>query len=109
LDPTERARAAALFRALLAARSALETGERSARALEGVAAEVLRRAGIDHIDYVEARRAGDLSALDPLEGHVILALAAWVGRARLIDNMVFDIDHRTVAADVALFDDDASE
>lgn len=109
LDPHERAQAAALYRALGAARSALEAGERSARAIERVATEVLRGAGIDRIDYVEVRRAGDLSALDPLEGHVILALAAWVGRARLIDNMVFDIGHRTVVSDVALFGDDAIE
>lgn len=107
LSPEERAQAAALFRALSTARSALEAGERRARDVERVAYEVLGRAGIDRVDYVEVRRANDLSALDPLEGRVILALAAWVGRARLIDNMVFDIDQRTVASDVALFDDGA--
>lgn len=106
LAPAERATAAALHRGLGAARAALETGERRARAIERAAGDVLRGAGIERIDYVEVRRADDLSALERVEGHVILALAAWVGRARLIDNMVFDVDAQTVAADAPLFVDE---
>ncbi len=107
LAPAERTTAAALYRALAAARAALEAGERGARAVERAALEVLRGAAIDRIDYAEVRRADDLSALERVEGHVILALAAWVGRARLIDNMVFDVDARAVDADAALFADEA--
>ena len=44
--------------------------------------------------------------MERAEGRAILALAAWVGRARLIDNMVFEISQRRVESDVALFDDD---
>jgi pantoate--beta-alanine ligase len=106
LSPGERTQAAALYRALAAGRASLEAGERDARAIERAAVEVLRGAGIDRVDYVEARRADDLSALDRVEGRAILALAAWVGRARLIDNMVFDVDARAVVSDAALFDDD---
>jgi len=107
LAPVERKTAAALFRGLSAARVALEAGERDARTIEGTAHDVLRAAGIDRIDYVEVRRADDLSALERVQGHAILALAAWVGRARLIDNMVFDVDAKRVVADVPLFVDDA--
>jgi pantoate--beta-alanine ligase len=106
LSSAERARAAALFRALTAGRTALEAGERSARAVELAATEVLRGAGIDRVDYVEVRNAHDLSALERVAGHAILAVAAWVGPARLIDNMVFDVEERSVASDVALFDDE---
>ncbi|HXV14916.1 MAG TPA: pantoate--beta-alanine ligase [Candidatus Krumholzibacteria bacterium] len=109
LSPGERTQASALYRALGAGRASLEAGERDARAIEGAAADVLRRAGIDRVDYAEVRRADDLSALDRVEGRAILALAAWVGRARLIDNMVFDVESNRVASDVALFDDDARE
>jgi pantoate--beta-alanine ligase len=105
LSPHERTTASALCRGLSAARSMLEAGERDARAIEKSAADVLRAAGIDRIDYVEVRRADDLSALERVEGHAILALAAWVGHARLIDNMVFDVNQRAVVSDVALFDD----
>ncbi len=104
LSPPERAAAVALFGALSAARARLEAGERDARVVERVALDTLRGAGIDRIDYAEIRRAGDLSALDRVEGHAILALAAWVGRARLIDNMVFNIGSGDrIESDVALF------
>lgn len=106
LSPPERVTATALYRGMVAARTALEAGEREARALERVAGAVLRGAGIDRVDYVEVRRADDLSALERVHGHVILALAAWVGRARLIDNMVFDVDGDRVAADAPLFRDE---
>jgi len=106
LSPPERATAAALWRALSAGKAALEAGERDARAVERAAADVVRDAGIDRVDYVELRRAHDLSALERAEGRAILALASWVGSARLIDNMVFDIQGRRVESDVALFDDD---
>ncbi len=109
LAPDERKTATALYRGLAAGRAALEAGERRAREVERAAGEVLRGAGIERIDYVELRRANDLSAWDRVEGHAILALAAWVGRARLIDNMVFDVDARGVTSDVALFDDPVSE
>lgn len=104
LSSAERVQATALFRALSAGRAALESGERRAREIERVALDTLRGAGIANIDYAEIRRADDLSALDRVEGHVILALAAWVGRARLIDNMVFNIgDGDRIESDVALF------
>ncbi len=104
LSPPERAAAVALFGALSAARARLEAGERDARVVERVALYTLRGAGIDRIDYAEIRRADDLSALDRVEGHAILALAAWVGRARLIDNMVFNIGSGDrIESDVALF------
>jgi pantoate--beta-alanine ligase len=103
LSVSERTTAGALFRSLGAGRAALASGERRARAVERAAEDVLRTAGIERIDYVEVRRADDLSALERVEGHVILAVAAWVGRARLIDNMVFDVDGRAVVADAPLF------
>lgn len=106
LSPAERASATALYRALTAARAALEAGERSARTIERAALDVLRGAGIDRVDYVEVRRADDLSALERVQGHAILALAAWVGRTRLIDNMGFDVDAATVMAEVPLFVDE---
>ena len=91
---------------MIAGRAALQAGERDARAIERAAGDVLRSAGIERVDYVEVRRADDLSALERVEGHVILALAAWVGRTRLIDNMVFDVDAGAVVSDAPLFVDE---
>jgi pantoate--beta-alanine ligase len=88
LDPAERERATALFRALTAV-------ERVAR-LESLAAGLeagrreLAAAGIEP-EYLEARDAEDLSAVDELgDRPVLVAVAARVGDARLIDNVTID-------------------
>ena len=50
----------------------------------------LRNAGIEP-EYVEARDAEDLSPVAELNGRpVLVAVAAQVGRARLIDNVVIE-------------------
>ncbi len=86
LDPEQRERAAALSRALDAARQSARAGTLEA-ALAAARAE-LHEAGIEP-DYLEARDAGDLSPVAELNGRpVLIAVAARVGSARLIDNVV---------------------
>ncbi len=106
LDADARRRAASLHAALREAAARLEAGERDARAVEAAARERLAAGGVDDVEYVEIRRADDLSALERVEGRVILALAARVGAARLIDNMVFDVRPDGVDVDVMLFGPD---
>jgi pantoate--beta-alanine ligase len=99
----ERRRAASLFASLSAARDVMQAGERNVARIEGEARRILEGAGIARIDYAELRRADDLSALEAARGRVILALAAYAGTTRLIDNMVFDVREGAVDADVALY------
>ena len=88
LSGEERERAAALNRALRAAEAAAADGESSVPALVEAALAELRSSGIEP-EYVEARDAEDLSPLAELNGRpVVLAVAARVGRARLIDNVL---------------------
>jgi pantoate--beta-alanine ligase len=90
LSGEERARARALSKALRAADEAARKGERSAAALTRIVEGQLRDAGIEP-EYVEARDAEDLSPLAELNGRpVLVAVAARIGRARLIDNVVID-------------------
>jgi pantoate--beta-alanine ligase len=88
LSPEERGRAAALNRALRAAEAVAESGEtRPQVALDAARAE-LERAGIEP-EYLEAREAEGLAPAESLNGRpVLVAIAARVGRARLIDNLV---------------------
>jgi pantoate--beta-alanine ligase len=88
LDPAERERAAALSRALDAAARTVEAGVRSTAEALAAARVELEAAGIEP-DYLEARDAEDLSAAESFNGRpVLVAVAARVGRARLIDNVV---------------------
>lgn len=88
LTPEQRDQAAAISLALRAAERAAREGETSTEALVEVARNELRSAGIEP-EYVEARAAEDLSPIAELNGRpVLVAVAARVGRARLIDNVL---------------------
>ena len=87
LDPAERARALAINRALRAAEELVASGERDANAVLDAAYGELTAAGITP-EYVELRSAEDLSPVERVNGSTLLAVAARVGRARLIDNTV---------------------
>jgi pantoate--beta-alanine ligase len=86
LDPRERERATALSRALRAA-EAIAPREGLAAGLEAALAE-LRSAGIEP-EYLEARDAENLNPVAESNGRpVLIAVAAQVGGARLIDNVL---------------------
>ncbi len=88
LDPSERQRATALSRALGAA-AAIAPSEGLAAALEAARGE-LRAAGVEP-EYLEARDAEDLSPVTELgDRPVLIAIAAPVGGARLIDNVLIE-------------------
>jgi pantoate--beta-alanine ligase len=87
LSDQDRRRARALGRALRAAESRVAAGERDARAVVAAARAELEAAGIEP-DYLELRSATDLSPVERVNGSTLLAVAARVGRARLIDNTI---------------------
>ncbi|MFV0309923.1 MAG: pantoate--beta-alanine ligase [Desertimonas sp.] len=93
LDADDRARAAAIHRALDAAEATVAGGERRADVVLGAARAELTAAGIEP-EYLELRSAGDLSEVDRVNGSTLLAVAAHVGRSRLIDNRVLGGDRR---------------
>jgi pantoate--beta-alanine ligase len=86
LTPDERRRAAALSRALRAAEEVAASGEGTAEAALEAARAELEGAGIEP-EYLEARDPESLEVVDSLNGRpVLIAVAARVGAARLIDN-----------------------
>lgn len=85
LDPESRQRAAALSRALDAAERAVAAGRTEASDVLAAARRVLDEAGIDP-EYLELRSPDDLAELTEVSGPALLAVAAQVGPARLIDN-----------------------
>jgi pantoate--beta-alanine ligase len=87
LSPEERERALALNRALRAAEAVVAGGTRDAGAVVAAARDELDRAGVEP-DYLQLRSANDLSPVERVNGSTLLAVAARVGRARLIDNAI---------------------
>lgn len=89
LSPDERQHALALSRALDAARQALAAGERQAATLLAAARRVLDAAAGVRLDYLELRDAESLTLLDgAIAKPAVMAVAAFVGSTRLIDNQV---------------------
>ena len=90
LEGEERERAAALSRALRASEAAVAAGALDVtRALEPAHAE-LAAAGVEP-EYLEARDAEELTPVESFDGDsVLIAVAARVGPARLIDNIVIN-------------------
>ena len=90
LDTEQRERAASLSRALGAAARAAQDGATRAQ-VRGAALGVLGAAGVDP-EYVEVLRADDLAAPAWQPGElVVVAIAAPVGPARLIDNTLIEL------------------
>ncbi|MEA2348230.1 MAG: pantoate--beta-alanine ligase [Thermoleophilaceae bacterium] len=87
LEPGERDRALALSRALAAADAQVAQGRRDAATVLAAAHAELDAAGVEP-EYLELRSAKDLSPVDHVNGSTLLAVAATVGRARLIDNAI---------------------
>jgi pantoate--beta-alanine ligase len=87
LSPAERERALALSRALTAAEHEVAAGRRDADAVLAAARQELDARGVEP-EYLELRSADDLSPVNRVNGRTLLAVAARVGRARLIDNTV---------------------
>jgi pantoate--beta-alanine ligase len=87
LTPAERERALALSRALRAAEGTVAAGQVDAAAVLAAARAELDAAGIEP-EYLELRSAEDLSPVERVNGSTLLAVAARVGKARLIDNSI---------------------
>lgn len=86
LSAAERALAPALYAALGAAAERIREGERDYPLVETALAETLETAGF-RPDYVQVRRAQDLATPTVDERELRILAAAWLGRARLIDNV----------------------
>jgi pantoate--beta-alanine ligase len=85
LSASERARAAALPRALRAAAAAVAAGERDPAAVSERALAELTSSGVEP-EYFELVSADTLAPVRTIEGDVLAVLAARLGATRLIDN-----------------------
>lgn len=88
LSPAQRRSALSLSAGLAAAQAAFAAGERRAAALVAAARAPIAAAPDTRIDYVELRDADELTPLDEVTRPAVLAIAAFVGTTRLIDNRV---------------------
>ena len=91
LNADEQASAAVIHRALIQAKSAYKDGERSASRLAEIVRSTIESEPRARLDYVAI---ADAETLDPLERvderPTLLAVAAYIGKTRLIDNTILN-------------------
>lgn len=87
LSAEERSRALCINRALRVGERMIVDGERSAAAVQDAMLAIVREASPQKIDYVSVVDAESLQPVDRIERRVLLAMAVFVGRTRLIDNV----------------------
>jgi len=86
LDASQRVTAAVIYRTLGAAAQRVATGETPFATIEAEAIDALRVAGM-RPEYFSVRRRADLAEPNADDRELVILTAAWLGGARLIDNI----------------------
>ncbi|AJG99468.1 pantoate--beta-alanine ligase [Clostridium beijerinckii] len=91
LSKDERKAALVLSRSLEIAKDALRKGERNANNIKNAIKEVLNSEPLAKIDYVEIVDSDSLKSVEIIERNVLIPIAVYIGKTRLIDNFTFEI------------------
>ncbi|MDO9372179.1 MAG: pantoate--beta-alanine ligase [Gammaproteobacteria bacterium] len=86
LTADERQHAPRLYQALMHAKARIEQGARDFHSLENDALMGLQQGGF-RPEYVSVCRADNLAPAGPEDTDLVILAAAWLGKARLIDNV----------------------
>lgn len=84
----ERAFAPCLYKALRAARHSIACGERNPAAIKERARQVLHRVPGIRLEYFDLVDPDSIRPVDVVDAPVRAAMAVWIGKTRLIDNVL---------------------
>jgi len=88
LNSEERQAALILSKSLKKGLEAIEAGERDAQKVIGIITESLKTEPLARIDYVEVVDFENIQRTPKIEGEVLVAIAVYIGKTRLIDNFI---------------------
>ncbi|HDL63805.1 MAG TPA: 4-phosphopantoate--beta-alanine ligase, partial [Proteobacteria bacterium] len=88
LNPDERKEALCLRRALLRAEELVGAGEKDAAVIRESMVNIIEKEPSARIDYIEIRDGETLELVDRVEEGTLIALAVFIGKTRLIDNIL---------------------
>ena len=90
LTPEQRQKALVLNRALMRVQAAVNHGERDAMKLREIAEQAIAEEPAAKLDYFAIVDADSLEPVAEVSRGVLVAVAAFVGSTRLIDNIVLE-------------------
>jgi pantoate--beta-alanine ligase len=102
LTPDDRVAARVLSRALFLVSEAAARGERDASALRAIAIETIAAEPAVRLDYTEIVDASTLEPMDRLDDVTLIAVAAFVGNTRLIDNITLSFVDGALTPDLGV-------
>jgi pantoate--beta-alanine ligase len=88
LDPQQRSQALVLYRSLMRVQTLADAGERSAAKLVDAGKQVIKEEPGVRLDYLEIVHPDTLEPVADISHGALVAVAAFVGSTRLIDNAV---------------------
>jgi pantoate--beta-alanine ligase len=91
LSENDRNQAVRIYQSLLEAKRLIREGERDATKLKNAMVTTLHRASQIKIDYVSITDTHMLVEHERISGEVLIAVAAFVGKTRLIDNIMITV------------------
>jgi len=89
LSLKERQAALVLNKSLTKAKSVLSSGEKSTELIKNVIKNELQNEILAKIDYIEVVDALSLTAVDLINKPILVAIAVFIGKTRLIDNFIW--------------------
>ncbi|WP_144476852.1 pantoate--beta-alanine ligase [Cytobacillus oceanisediminis] len=92
LNEQEREQAPELNRSLLLAKAAVESGERNPAKLSEMMKNHINENTTGIVDYIEIYSYPELQSLKELTGRIIIAMAVKFSKARLIDNIILNVE-----------------
>jgi pantoate--beta-alanine ligase len=90
LDPQQRQAATILSRSLREAKEAYNNGERNAGMLRQIMKDILATEPLAEVQYVSCADYETLEELETVNRKALLSMAVFVGKTRLIDNLVLE-------------------
>lgn len=90
LSPEERQAALVLSQAVALGQSMAEQGEKDAEKIVSAMKELISKEPMARIDYVQAVDGVSMSPVREMKAPVLVAMAVYIGKTRLIDNFIYE-------------------
>ena len=90
LSEEERKAGLVLSQAVMLGQKLVAEGEKSATAVTGAMSELISAEPLAKIDYVSMVSWDSIEPVETIEGPVLVAMAVYIGKTRLIDNFIYE-------------------